>query len=53
MAANLTENLKLRIDSELKAELLELALEGDRTLQQEMRRALRDHVRRAKVEVAS
>jgi len=43
-----TENIKLRIDSELKAELERLALLGDRNLAQEMRRALRAYVQAQK-----
>ena len=45
---HLAENIKLRIDSELKAELERLALLGDRNLAQEMRRALRAYVQAQK-----
>lgn len=50
MAAHLTENIKLRIDTELREELERLALLGDRTVAAEMRRALRKHVRDAQTD---
>ncbi len=42
----LTVNLKLRIDEELHDALQRLAAAGDRNVQQEMRRGLRDYVAR-------
>ena len=46
MSEHLTENIKLRLDTETLRALEEIAKKGDRNVSQEMRRALRRHVER-------
>lgn len=46
MSEHLTENIKLRLDTETLRALEQLARDGDRNVAQEMRRALRRHVER-------
>ena len=47
---HLNENVKLRLDSPTLRALERLAVQGDRTVAAEMRRALRDHVKAAEAD---
>lgn len=46
MSTHLTENLKVRLDTESLRALERLAEEGDRTVAAEIRRAIRAHIAR-------